>query len=489
MEKSKLVIILGTFSKTELRDFEKFVSSPFFNKGRNYLPFLKLLTKLHPNYEGKNIAPEYIYSKLHPGKQFNKQIIWNQTSALLGLAEEYLAYINTKKKKYPKLASLAEEYTSRRLNSYYLKTLEEMNKLIDKDGIDKDFFLKKAAYENSMVTYHQIEDMQHMLCQNVLEEGKWVILGFLQQLARITCDLHSNAFMYNAVYDINIPSEFLKNINLPKIIEYSYNKKYEYAWLIEIYYCVILTVTDKSNTANYYRLKELFGEHSGKLSVYEKGKLIITLSNFCIMATNDGVGDFSKELFEINKLELKESLAFTEKSSSKITFIQILRNSLFFNEIEWAKEYVEENICKLKPAHRKSMYALAYAFIYFKLKEHDKVLENLNKVKFIDVRDKLNVKSLLIRTYLEMKDFNSLMYQIDSARHFLNSNPSINEKTKKNHILFLSFVTKFISAIEDNDKLKLEFFKNEVNKEQTLINKGWFNKHIDELLRTFSRIS
>jgi hypothetical protein len=207
------------------------------------------------------------------------------------------------------------------------------------------------------------------------------------------------------------------------------------------------------------------------------------------MASNDGIGDFSKELFEINKLELKENLAFTEKSSSKITFIQILRNSLFFNEIEWAKKYVEENICKLKPAHRKSMYALAYAFINFKLKDHNKVLEDLNKVKFIDVRDKLNVKSLLIRTYLEMKDFNSLMYQIDSARHFLNSNPSINEKTKKNHLLFLNFVTKFVSAIEDNDKLKLEFFKNEVNKEKTLINKGWFNDHVDELLKNFAPVS
>ncbi len=479
MINSKLINVLRTFSKSEMKEFEKFAASPYFNKGRNYLPFLKQITKFYPKFDNTRLTPEFLYSKLYPGKSFNKQIIWNLTSTMMNMVEDYLAISSARKNKFNRLKSIAEEYSNRRLVGYYLKTLNEMSKITDHGGIDKDYFRRKAEAENEMVKFHQMEDKQHLLCQNVLEEGKWRILYFLQDFERTICDLSSNAFMYNAAYDINIPAEFAKCLDLKRLINYAHEKNYQYVWLLEIFYSSIMTVMERSNTKHYFRLKELYEENRHHFTDYEKNKVLTTLSNYCSLRINDGDDSFRRELFEIGKIELKENLAFPEKSSSKITFIQILRNAVFFNEIEWAKNFVEENIHKLKASHQKSMYALANAFIYFRLKDHEKVLENLNRVKFIDVRDKLNVKSLLLRTYFEMRDINSLMYQIDSTRHFLNSNPSISEESKRNFLQFTLFVNRLMTKLDDCVKLDLELFRKEIESEKTLINKSWFYEQID----------
>lgn len=479
MINSKLINVLRTFSKTEMKEFEKFAASPYFNKGRNYLPFLHQLVKFYPKFDNEKLTPEFVYSMLNPGKKFNKQIIWNLTSTMMNMAEEYLAISSTRKNKFYRLKAIADEYSDRRLNGYYLKTLSEMSRITDHGGIDKNYFRRKADAENEMVKFHQMEDKQHLLCQNVLEEGKWRILDFLQDFERTICDLSSNTFMYNASYDINIPAEFAKCLDLKKLINYAREKNYEYLWLLEIFYSSIMTVTERSNTEHYFRLKKLYEENRHHFTDYEKNKVLTTLSNYCSLRINDGDDSFRRELFEIGKIELKENLAFPEKSSSKITFIQILRNAVSFNEIKWAKDFVEENIHKLKASHQRSMYSLAYAFIHFRLKDHEKVLENLKKVRFIDVRDKLNVKSLLLRTYFEMRDINSLMYQIDSTRHFLSSNPSISEESRRNFLQFTLFVNRLLTELDKNSKHDLDLFRKEVESEKTLINKNWFYEQID----------
>ena len=110
MKNSKLVNVLRTFSKSEMKEFEKLVSSPFFNRGRNYMPFLNQLKKFCPKYDDDKLTPEYIYSKIYHGKKFNKQIIWNATSSLLKMAEEFLVLKAMHKNKFTAYHLLAEEY-------------------------------------------------------------------------------------------------------------------------------------------------------------------------------------------------------------------------------------------------------------------------------------------------------------------------------------------------------------------------------------------
>ncbi len=71
-ERNILYKLLATFSDDEWKEFEKFVASPYFNKGRNFGSIMKLLRKHRPEFSSKELFKENLYKKLYPGKEYKR---------------------------------------------------------------------------------------------------------------------------------------------------------------------------------------------------------------------------------------------------------------------------------------------------------------------------------------------------------------------------------------------------------------------------------
>lgn len=71
MQKSKLITLLKTFSKEEMKNFDKFISSPYFSRGRNLKPLYNVLKKYHPSFDSPHFTEEKIFNKLYPKKKFD----------------------------------------------------------------------------------------------------------------------------------------------------------------------------------------------------------------------------------------------------------------------------------------------------------------------------------------------------------------------------------------------------------------------------------
>ncbi|HWA05515.1 MAG TPA: hypothetical protein VG961_03130 [Ignavibacteria bacterium] len=459
MINSKLINILRTFSKSELKEFEKFIGSPYYNKGRNYLPLLTQINKFSPKFDDETLTHEYVYSILYPGKKFNRQIIWNMTSSLQQMAEEFLISSSLNKNKFIKNSLLADEFLNRRLAAYQQKKLDEMEKAIEKAGISDSYFKYKNELENGRMLYHFLEDTQHLLSKHIIKKGEYAILDMLRQLSAVINDINANSFMFNARFNINIPYAFISAIDMDSVIQYARSNQFEDSDIMEMLYCSIMTVIKINEEKYFLRLKELFDLNIERFSENEKLSWITTLSNYCTLRGNEGEKKYREYLFELNNLELRVGYKNNSKHLSKILFIQILRNALSINKTDWAPEYINEYSQRLKPSYQKPMKALAMAYLNLKLKNHGLVLENLKDVKFIDVRDKMYVKSLYLRTYFEIRDFEQLMYQIDSARHFISSTVSLNEKTRVNFLRFLNYLTNLAKSIEKNDTAEIDIIR------------------------------
>src|SRR4030095_8429047 len=431
MNNSRLIIMLRTFSKGELKEFGKLVSSPFFNKGRNYLPFLKELEKFYPKFEDEKMTYEHIYRKVYPGKKFNKQIIWNITSSLLNMAEEFLVYISLKKNAFIRDSQIIDELLERKEARIYSKKLDDMQKTLDKSGMTGSYFFFKAQLEAGKIQYRFLEDEQHLIPPNMVKKGEYAILDFLRNISGIINDMRSNTKMFNAVFDVNIPYEFISNLNLENIVNYAKSNRFAYKSIIEMYYCSIITALKPEESKHFFRFKELYGKNAWKFDAEEKRVWLTLLSNYCSDRINEGDDSFRKILFEVNQLHLKEVERSQKLEMGKILYLQTLRNALSINEVKWAKAYIEKYTNFLKPSYQKSMRAMANSFLFFKLKDYNKVIENLGKVRFIDIRDKLFAKNLYIRAYYELKEFPTLHYQIDSTKQFINKNVNIARHTRK----------------------------------------------------------
>ncbi|HMQ77967.1 MAG TPA: hypothetical protein PKE39_00280 [Ignavibacteria bacterium] len=481
MINSKLINILRTFSKNELKEFEKFIGSPYYNKGRNYLPLLTQINKFSPKFEDETLTHEYVYSLLYPGKKFNKQIIWNMTSSLQQMAEEFLISTSLTKNKFIKNRLLADEFLNRRLASYQLKKLDEMEKAIEKTGISEDYFKNKNELESGRMMYHFLKDTQHLLSKHIVKKGEYAIMNMLRQLSSVINDINANAFMFNAKFDVNIPFSFISAIDMESVIRYARDNNYEDSDIMEMLYCSIMTVIKGKEEKYFLRLKELFELNIERFSDNEKLSWITTLSNYCTLRGNEGEKKYREYLFDLNNLELKVGYSGNSKHLSKILFIQILRNALSINKTEWAPDYINEYSQRLRSSYQKPMKALALAYLNLKLKKHSLVIENLKDVKFIDIRDKMYVKSLYLRTYFETREFELLMYQVDSAKHFISSTVSLSEKTRVNFLRFLNFLTNLTNAIEKNDSAEIEIIRKKLTVDPELPFGEWLLLKIEEL--------
>lgn len=482
MINTKLVNVLRTFSKNELKEFEKLVSSPYFNRGRNYMPFLAELKKFYPKFDDEKLTPEHIYSKLYPGKKFNKQIMWNASSTLLNIAEEYMVLKALGRNKFERNHMLAEEYHARKLTKSLGKTIDEIERKIGHLGIEDEYFLFKTKIAVLRKAHNFLEDSQHLNIDQDLKKGEYTILHFLKNMAGVVGDLKVHSVYFNKNYEVNLPEEFLRNINLDKIIAYAKEKNFCYAWIMEMYYHLMMLILDFDNTDHFFRLKTLFLENYDKFRHELKYNWIIPLTNYCIMKNEQGI-DFKRYLFEMNELNLKTGIVFPGKYLTKIVYLRILRNALSVNETEWAKKYIQEYAPKLKPSHQKPLLAFSYASLHFQLKDYKKVLENLLKVEFIDGRDKLYAKTLYIRTHYELNDVETVLLHLDSTRKFVNNNSHISEQTKKNCIDFLNAVGRLV-----NIKVKEKYSESDdvlhiLQKNNGIENADWLFEKAQELIK------
>ena len=102
-------------------------------------------------------------------------------------------------------------------------------------------------------------------------------------------------------------------------------------------------------------------------------------------------------------------------------------------------------------------------------------------MKFIDARDKMYVKSLYLRTYFETREFEQLMYQVDSAKHFISSTVSLSEKTRVNFLRFLNYLTNLTNAIEKNDRVEIDIIRKKLTGDPELPFGEWLLLKIEEL--------
>src|SRR5262245_37025925 len=99
MKKSKLIQILKSFSSDEMKEFEKFISSPFFGCKNFVLNFFRELKKYYPYFKEEDIQKEEIFARLYKNKKYNDGLIRRMTSDLITLAEEYIMYKEFKNNK------------------------------------------------------------------------------------------------------------------------------------------------------------------------------------------------------------------------------------------------------------------------------------------------------------------------------------------------------------------------------------------------------
>ncbi len=482
MKSTKLINLLKTFSPEEMKNFEKFVASPYFNSVKIRSKLVKELGKFYPEFDSGKLTNEKLYRKLYPGKKFNKQVMWNHGSAMEKMAKEFLELVALSKNRFGKMELLFSELGNRKLLKDYLQTINEMEELLGSRAIDYDYFENRGHLENYKQEYYHLTDKIQPMSDSKLKATEYQILLFLRMTVGGLHDMNVLKRDHNARFDVNIPLEFAKHLDLKSIVEYSKSRNFEYTFMIEIYYHSLMMMLEPEESMHFDKVRELFRVSYDRFTMSEKRTIMHWLVAYCVYRSDDKEFKYKRIIFDLNKFRLKEGLVFYPAGQiPNVIYLQILKIALSLDEMEWAEAFITEYTSNLHPDLQQSTKALAYAFIHFQTKEYEKVLKDLTEAEFIDPREKRFARSLVARTYYEMNELETLRNHIDTSLHFLVNNPAVSELTRISHRNFFNALKKIISIKENSDPGSIHSLRTELAESKNTESKNWLLEKLNEL--------
>lgn len=418
MVNSNLIKILAGLSKDELKSFEDFVLSPYFNKKPSVIALLKELKTYYPNFNDEQLTKEKIYKNLYKEKKFNDGVLRNQMSELYKLLLKFLGTEAFNRDNMEFKIKIARELLQRGLPKTFKNYYDDLNKQYGKNHlIENEYY-----YWNRAVLDEQYED--NILFNGDAEGvpvnnlyGNNLIYFILIKLFKVMHNLHATEVNTNVYYDKSILREFLSMLDIDGVLnrikeisEKDYN-------IVSIYYYMSKSLMDFHDYESFNKFYKLVEENYLLFAEPERYTLYILLNN---IASHSSVG--KAILLDIYKsmLEKKIYKAGEKGYLNHVLYSYILTNALHKKEFDWLETFIDKYIGEIDPLHRENMMYYSKAHLYFAKGDFDKSLEQINKVKADNFMYKHQTYKLIIENYYELNELEQLRFSLDNFKHYIN---------------------------------------------------------------------
>ncbi|MBK9404492.1 MAG: hypothetical protein IPN57_08165 [Ignavibacteria bacterium] len=477
MLNTSVISVFKTFSRDEIKRFEEFLLSPYYNKKSVLVNLFKIIKKHEPEYNSSLLERKKIWNKLYRDKDFNYGVMKNLIYDLGKAADKFIELQNYESNEKLSGLILMQEQMERNLNTAFEKSFKAYNSQLSEMKQDNEYF-----YYHYRILKMEREFTSHLdnaKAEKRIDEEKeieFLTLFYLNECADIY-----NSLLVNGSY---VNKDF-KNDNLNLFIDFM--DRFDHGFK-EITGCSLLNlkiILDKNNDSDYTRLKNIFINNSFKFSSSFNSNLGLTLMEYCNRSIMNGKTDFVKEMYEISLYVFENSLLMNDKGGylNPNVFNQLVSTACSLKKFDWVKQFIKENIEKIHPEYRDKFYNFAFVTLNFKMKKYSEAMEYVSKMEVKSAMDHVSVKRYQLMIYYESGYTDELYSLIEAFRSFISKNKKLTESVKLQAGNFIYFIRKFSDVkfryfLEDKitiSKLESELIQSEV------INKVWLLEKIQEL--------
>ncbi len=470
MHNSKLIRFLKNFSRKELRLFNDFVKSPYFNNNTELVSIFEYIKKFAPLYKNKKLFKENVYMYLYPERKFNEKHLGYLSSDLIKLIEKFVAL--NRYNKEPILPSYHQ------LLTYNEWDLDKQFKKISKEA-----FTKQNAYPyrdtNYFFNQYLLADASNQFFtkqkkrkydESIQEAADNLDLYYLSTKLKYCCEIINRKNVVAADYQLKLLNE---------ITSYLKENPIDDIPAIAIYHQILMTLLESDKDIHYTKLKNSLNKYADKFPIQEARDMYAYAQNYCIRKINSGYIEYYKELFYLYKIVLEKEIIFVERHLSHWTYKNIASIGLRLKQFEWVEKFINDYKHKLSPEFKETAYAYNMANLYFYHKKYGEALRLLLKVEFQDVYYHLDTKLLMLKIYYEINEIESLFSLIDAFKIYLKRNKFVPDSVRKTHNNFLTFAKKAIK-IPDSDYNKIEDLEKQIKSTKEVVNIPWLLEKLSE---------
>lgn len=472
MASSKLYILLKSLNKNEQKNLKKFLLSPYFNTNDKLVELYNLLVNDSKSFDNKQPNKQFIYNKLYPDKKYKDLHCRQYLSSFTTLIEEFLQIERIRKDKILLENSLLEEMIVRSSEKLFNQAYTKKNtESIIKNG---EFYLhqfKREDIKNRFLAHFAQRKNRFLAQPNYALSIQYLDKFYLIYKLKYCCELLN----YKTIGALE-----QETILLDEILELISKKDYSNIPAIDIYYKILLTLTHSEDENNFKELLESLKVNDKLFPQYETREMYIYTQNFCIRHINKGKIKYLDVLLDIYKILLNREIILEKNELSPWDYKNIVVTALRSKDYKWVKTFIYSFKDYLPEKERENAFSYNLAKYHFYLKNYDDVLQLLQKVEYNDVFYSLDSRAMLLKTYYELGEQDSLYALMDSFKTFLNRKKQLSEHHVKSYKNLIRIVKK-LSKSHVGNKKQIEMLEKLTNTIKPLADTNWLKEKINEL--------
>lgn len=453
MIEHQVVDILKTFTTEEIRQFRRFLASPYFVRSETVNSLFELLIKFHPNFSSKRLTKEFISENLFKSEKYNDSTVRNALSDLLESCELFLMQENFRKSATYSFDYLLKELREKRIvNVFNKKSFELEKKLTPVENIDSEYYLSRYKFELNKFNFSSMNEKVvdgsivdgHF--QEIFNSGLYITVHYIIEIVSIYLTSVFYSLQYNRSVTNNFLGELISTLNiagLEKLIENS-----EHGFLVKIYISLLNTFRDMNDDAAYIQYKNIFKSNINKLGKDEIWFHYSNLINYCMLKSRDSERKdfYGDELFGHYE-EILQNEYYKNKKYDHLRF-ELYRDILLVclqqKRIKWAENFILTFSSKLHKSDKDNMMNLAYAYLFYEKGEFMQSWKYFNKIKIDYFFYKYDVKNYALKIYYELGYYEEALTLIENYKRFLVRNEFISDSEKTRIKNFISYLGKLI---------------------------------------------
>lgn len=468
--------LLGTFSKSELTRFRKYLASPYFNENEDLICLFAIVEKhLRKLEEGDDLfalKKARVWKQLFRGAPYVDSVIRRLSFELNQHAYQFLLVEKQRVQDGHSQLVLLDYFIEHQLEKHYLSLRRQLAAKFT-EQVAPDMLHYFQHFQWQLREHKKIEKSRPKkpFFQHIETADYRLDCFYLLQKLRHYCDALGYQLFLCQEANIRIPPFFLSFIEEHFLAEAP----------VKAYYLVAQMLMHPEEAHLFKSLKQYLLEQQASIDRHDLQILYIHLQNYCIhIKINAGHTEYFQELFDIQKTLIEQEIVFEDGVLGTQYYKNVITVGLHIKAFDWVEHFIQHYTERLPKAKQENSLNYNLAKVYFHRKEYDRVIELLREVTYKNINYALGGKLMLLKTYYEQQEYLVLDSLADSFRIYLQRNKLISRSLKQQYLNLIRFVKK-LSNVAPYDKAAIAKMERDAKQSKSLADKAWVFEKIREL--------
>jgi hypothetical protein len=450
MKKSRLIEILRTCTKKELRDLKKWVQSPAHNLREDVIWLYDYLLEDDHLWKDEFVAKAIAYARVYPNEPYDDAKMRQVMHFLIKTMEDFLIYQEVSQDEVESRMVLSKVLRKKRIDKLFEKNLKYIKEVQERQPYRNDQFFRNQ-YLRLQEEYVFLSTQTRTGPMNLQEVSNAHDVNYIIDKLRHSCYMLSHQKVYKADYDYGL---------IQQVIDYVDNNVHLLDTpAIAVYYYGYKTTTERDNEENFLSLKnEIF--NNGHFFPHEELLTLYLMAiNYCIGQTNAGLNQYRRESFELYKEGFEKKVLIQDGQISRFAFQNAITLGLYVKEYEWVENYIHQFKTYLDEKYRNDFVLSGLAKLHYERKEYDAAMKICSQTDFEDILMNLTSRTIMMKIYFEQNETDALDSYLESFRNYVVRKKVLGYH-KSNYKNIISLTKKLFKVNpynkKDKDKLRKE---------------------------------